>query len=194
MRLSEIDRGDTLANRLLIGFISLVSGMRLPDAARVAFYHKNFFGTPMGAWTQATMRGPSDWSVGERELMAAMVAKWNACDFCVGAHGAVAAKVLQRPAVDAALADFRAAPISERLKETLAFLQTMTLRPMQLTVEDARAVLRSGVTRQALTDAIAVAAIFNIVTRYADALDFAMPRPDEFERAANMLLKRGYGS
>jgi uncharacterized peroxidase-related enzyme len=194
MRLTEIDRGDTLANRLLIGFISLVSGMRLPDAARVAFYHKNFFGTPMGAWTQAAMRGPSDWSVGERELMAAMVAKWNACDFCVGAHGAVAAKILPRPAVDAALADFRAAPISEGLKETLAFLQTMTLRPMQLTVEDARAVLRSGVSRQALTDAIAVAAIFNIVTRYADALDFAMPQPDEFERAANMLLKRGYGS
>ena len=194
MRLTEIDRGDTLANRLLIGFISLVSGMRLPDAARVAFYHKNFFGTPMGAWTQAAMRGPSDWSVGERELMAAMVAKWNACDFCVSAHGAVAAKILPRPAVDAALADFRAAPISEGLKETLAFLQTMTLRPMQLTVEDARAVLRSGVSRQALTDAIAVAAIFNIVTRYADALDFAMPQPDEFERAANMLLKRGYGS
>jgi uncharacterized peroxidase-related enzyme len=194
MRLSEIDRGDTLANRLLIGFISLVSGMRLPDAARVAFYHKNFFGTPMGAWTQAAMRGPSDWSVGERELMAAMVAKWNACDFCVGAHGAVAAKILPRPAVDAALADFRAAPISEGLKETLAFLQTMTLRPMQLTIEDARAVLRSGVSRQALTDAIAVAAIFNIVTRYADALDFAMPQPDEFERAADMLLKRGYGS
>ena len=194
MRLSEIDRGDTLANRLLIGFISLVSGMRLPDAARVAFYHKKFFGRPMGAWTQAAMRGPSEWSVGERELMAAMVAKWNACDFCVGAHGAVAAKILPRPAVDAALADFRAAPISERLKETLAFLQTMTLRPMQLTVEDARAVLRSGVSRQALTDAIAVAAIFNIVTRYADALDFAMPQPDEFERAANMLLKRGYGS
>ncbi|HTB03387.1 MAG TPA: hypothetical protein VK804_23205 [Bradyrhizobium sp.] len=194
MRLTEIDRGDTLANRLLIGFISLVSGMRLPDAARVAFYHTNFFGTPMGAWTQAAMRGPSDWSVGERELMAAMVAKWNACDFCVSAHGAVAAKILPRPAVDAALADFRAAPISEGLKETLAFLQTMTLRPMQLTVEDARAVLRSGVSRQALTDAIAVAAIFNIVTRYADALDFAMPQPDEFERAANMLLKRGYGS
>jgi hypothetical protein len=48
--------------------------------------------------------------------------------------------------------------------------------------------------RQALTDAIAVAAIFNIVTRYADALDFAMPQPNEFERAANMLLKRGYAS
>jgi uncharacterized peroxidase-related enzyme len=194
MRLSEIDHGDTLANRLLIRFISLVSGMRLPDAARVAFYHKNFFGVPMGAWTQAAMRGPSDWSVGERELMAAMVAKWNSCDFCVGAHGAVAAKVLERPAIDAALANFRTAPVSEGLKETLVFLETMTLRPTELTVENPKAVLRTGVSRQALIDAIAVAAIFNIVTRCADALNFAMPRPDEFERAANVLLKRGYAS
>jgi hypothetical protein len=42
MRLQEIDRGDSIFNRLLIAFISLVSGMRLPDAARVAFYHKDF--------------------------------------------------------------------------------------------------------------------------------------------------------
>jgi AhpD family alkylhydroperoxidase len=194
MRLSEIDRGDTLANRLLIRFISLVSGMRLPDAARVAFYHKDFFGIPMGAWTQAAMRGPSDWTVGERELMAAMVAKWNSSDFCVGAHGAVAAKILQQPAIDAALANFRTAPISESLKETLVFLETMTLRPTELTVENAKAAFRTGVSPKALTDAIAVAAIFNIVTRYANALDFAMPRPDEFERSANMLLKRGYAS
>ncbi len=42
-------------------------------------------------------------------------------------------------------------------------------------------------------DTIAVGTVFGIVTRYADALDFAMPTPpDEFDRAANMFLKRGY--
>ena len=51
-----------------------------------------------------------------------------------------------------------------------------------------------GVSAKALTDAIAVGALFSIVTRYADALDFAMPTREEFERAANMLLKRGYAS
>ena len=91
MRLPEIDRGDSLFSRLLIGFISFVSRMRLPDAARVAFYHKDF-SAPIGRWTQAAMRGPSAWSVSERELMAALVAKWNSCPFCLGAHGAVAAK------------------------------------------------------------------------------------------------------
>jgi uncharacterized peroxidase-related enzyme len=194
MRLREIDRGESFTNRLVIGFISMVSRMRLPDAARVAFYHKDFFGIPMGAWTQTAMRGPSTWSVGERELMAAMVAKWNSCAFCVGAHAAIAAKGMQRSPVDAALADFRAAPISEALKATLAFLEIMTLRPSELTAENAKEVLRAGVSAEALTDAIAVGALFNIVTRYADALDFALPTVDEFDRAASMLLKRGYAS
>ena len=133
-------RSDGIFNRLLIGFISLVSGMRLPDAARVAFYHKDFFGSPMGAWTQAAMRGPSAWSVGDRELMAALVAKWNSCDFCVGAHGAVAAKEIERSSVDTALADYRAAPISSGLKATLEFLEAMTLRPTELTSESAASV------------------------------------------------------
>jgi uncharacterized peroxidase-related enzyme len=194
MRLTEIDRGDGVFNRLLIGFISLASRMRLPDAARIAFYHKDFFGAPMGAWTHSAMRGPSRWSVGERELMAAMVAKWNSCAFCIGAHGAVAAKEIERSAVDVALVDFRAAPISESLKATLAFLEILTLRPMELTVEDARVVLHAGVSAEALMDAIAVGALFSIVTRYADALDFAVPTANEFDRAASVLLKRGYKS
>lgn len=194
MRLPEVERGDSFGNRLLIRFISAVSGMRLPDAARVAFYHRNFFSAPLGAWTQAAMRGPSAWSVGERELMAAMVAKWNSCAFCVGAHGAVAAKTMTRPVVDAALADFRSAPITEALQGTLAFLEIMTLRPMDLSADSAREALRSGVTNEALQDAAAVAAVFNIITRYADALNFAMPTAAEFDRAADMLLKRGYAS
>jgi uncharacterized peroxidase-related enzyme len=194
MRLREIDKGDSVVSRLLISFISLVSGMRLPDAARVAFYHKEFFSTPMGAWTQAAMRGPSEWTIGERELMAALVAKWNSCSFCVGAHGAVSAKELPRSTVDAALADYHAAPISEGLKATLEFLEAMTLRPTELTSENAKAVFAAGVGAEALKDAVAVGAVFNIVARYANALDFAVPTADEFDRAASMLLKRGYRS
>jgi hypothetical protein len=36
MRLSEIERGDSFGHRALIGMISMVARMRLPDAARVA--------------------------------------------------------------------------------------------------------------------------------------------------------------
>ena len=193
MRLPEVERGSSFGNRLLIGFISTVMRMRLPDAARVAFYHKDF-GRPIGAWTHAAMRGSSSWTIGERELMAAMVAKWNSCEFCVGAHSAVAAKQLARPTIDQTLADYRAAPITNGLRATLGFLEKMTLHPADLSAEDARTVLRAGVTSEALTDAIAVASAFNIVTRYADALDFAIPSPSEIEKAGDMLLKRGYRS
>jgi len=182
-----------LANRLLIAVVSAVSRMRLPDAARVAFYHRDF-GRPLGAWTQAAMRGASVWTIGERELMAAMVAKWNSCAFCLGAHSAVAVTQLPRATVDATVAEYRTAPISDGFRATLGFLEKMTRRPADLTPDDVRTVLRAGVGREALTDAVAVASVFNTIARYADALDFAIPTPDEFDRAGKMLAKRGYAT
>jgi uncharacterized peroxidase-related enzyme len=192
MRLREVERGDRLVWRLLIWCISLVSGMRLPDAARIVLYHRQFFGDPMSRWTHMAMRGASDWTVGERELMAAMTAKWNACEFCVGAHGAVAARVLGRPVVDAALRDVQLAELPARLPATLAFLEVLTRTPDTLTAEDARTVLRQGITPQALEDAIAVAALFNVIGRCADALDYEVPGDTDFDRAAKRLLAQGY--
>lgn len=194
MRLSEIDRGDTFGHRVLIGFISMVAKMRLPDAARVAFYHQAFMGRALGRWTQATMRGPSAWSVAERELMASLVAKWNSCNFCVGAHRAIAVKGMPASTVEAAHADYRTAALSPELIATLVFIEKMTRTRGELTAADAQAALDAGVTRQALTDAAAVATLFNIIARYADALGFAIPTPDEFDKSAKMLLKRGYGA
>lgn len=192
MRLPEVERGDGLRSRMLIRVISLALGARLPDAARVAFYHKGFVGTALGAWTQAAMRGPSGWSVAERELMAAMVAKWNSCPFCVGAHRAIAVRGMDTAVADAALADYHSAPLPDPLRATLAVLETMTLRPDELGSGQVRAALAAGVTRRQLEDAAAVAAVFNIVTRYANALGFAIPSDAEFDKAAGMMLKRGY--
>jgi alkylhydroperoxidase family enzyme len=68
----------------------------------------------------------------------------------------------------------------------------MTERPGDLSSEHAKATLRSGVAVEALIDAIAVGKLFNIIARYANALDFAVPSGNEFDRAAGMLLIRGY--
>ena len=192
MRLPEVERGDSLRSRALIRIISMALGAHLPDAARVAFYHKGFVGSALGAWTQDAMRGPSEWSVAERELMAAMVAKWNSCPFCVGAHRAIAVRGMDTAVADACLTDYHTAPISASLRATLAVLETMTLRPDQLQATQTQAAMAAGLTRQQLTDAAAVADLFNIITRYANALDFAIPTDAEFEKAAGMMLKRGY--
>jgi uncharacterized peroxidase-related enzyme len=192
MRLPEIDRGDSVRHRLLIGMISRLSGIRLPDAARVAFYHQDFAGPVLGAWTQRTMRGASGWSVSERELMAACVATWNSCPFCVGAHGAIAVRGMDRDLVEAVLRDYSTAPISDRLKAALTFIEKTTRDPDDVTAGDARTAFAAGVTTEDLHDAAAVAAIFNIITRYANALDFEIPSIEEFDTAAGMLLRRGY--
>ena len=192
VRLPEVERGDSLRHRLLIRMISLVAGYRLPDAARVAFYDQEFAGPALGAWTHRAMRGPSTWSVSERELMAAMVASWNTCPFCVGAHSAIAVKGMDARVVQAAIADFETAPITEALRAALRFLHRMTIDPDTLTAADARRAMDSGVTADALRDAAAVGAVFNVITRNANALDVEIPSPAEFDKAAGMLLRRGY--
>jgi uncharacterized peroxidase-related enzyme len=192
MRLHEVERGDNLISQLLIRFLSLMSGMPLPDAARVAFYHKQFSGNSMSFWTHAAMRGESVWSVGERELMAAMTARWNACPFCLGAHGAIAARALGRPQVLSTLEDFRQAELSPNLQATLAFLEILTRRPGELTPDDAQAILGKGVTAQALEDAVAVCALFHVTTRCADTLDYQVLSERDFDQAAKQLLVRGY--
>ncbi|HEX2858519.1 MAG TPA: hypothetical protein VHO26_13745 [Propionibacteriaceae bacterium] len=192
MRLPEVERGDTLRHRMLIATISRLSGMRLPDAARVAFYRKDFAGPALSAWTQRTMRGPSGWSIAERELMAAMVATWNRCPFCVGAHSAVAVRGMDRAVVDAALKDYRSAPLPDKLKVTLAYLEKLTRTPDDLAACDVQTALAAGVTPDELQDASAVAALFAIITRYANALDFTIPSRQDFDKAAGTLLRRGY--
>ena len=192
MRLAEVTRGDTVAHRLLIRVLSRVAGYRLPDAARVAFYDKAFAGPALGRWTQQAMRGESGWTVAERELMAAMVASWNSCPFCVGAHRAIAVHGIDPEIADAVLADYRTAPISERLRAALAFIERLTTDPRAVGAAVAQAAMAAGLSRQDIEDAAAVASVFAVITRNANALDFDIPSAAEFDRAAGMLLRRGY--
>lgn len=192
MRVQEVGRGDTFSSRLLFNFISMVSGMRLPDAARIVMYDRDFYGKPMTAWTHPTMRGESKWSVGERELMAAMTAKWNACPFCVAAHSAIAALVIDKSVVQAALNDFRAAPLPDRLKAVLVFLEKLSVRPAEVSAADVRAAVDAGLGREEMEDALAVMTLFIITVRCADTFQFAMLDDRELEKSARRLLAKGY--
>ena len=192
MRITEVERGDGFFNRVLIRFISMVSGMRLPDAARIVMYHKNFYGEPMTAWTHAAMRGKSGWTVGERELMAALTAKWNACPFCIDAHGAIASLELGNVMVDATLADTKWATLSKKLQATITFLENVTLHPDKIGMPGVQTVLENGVTHEELEDAIAVSALFNITARCANAFNFALLTKTDLEKAAKRMLVQGY--
>ncbi len=81
MRLSVLDHGHALKTKALLAFIKLVSRKPPPDVVKTLLYRGDFFGTGMSDVFQSALRGPSAWSVGDRELMAAFVSKKNECEF-----------------------------------------------------------------------------------------------------------------
>jgi alkylhydroperoxidase family enzyme len=91
------------------------------------------------------------------------------------------------------LDDWRTAPIDEQLRATLGFLEKITLSPDEVRPEDAALPRQAGVSDAALRDAVYVCALFNLIDRVSDALNFAIPSPEGFRKIGKLLLKRGYG-
>jgi uncharacterized peroxidase-related enzyme len=192
MRLDVLNRGYGPGTKLLFAFIRLLSRYPVPDAAKLVFYRPDFYGSRAKEFTHEAMRGPSAWSVGDRELMAAYVSQVNQSAFCIGAHSATARQAYQDgPKVAAVLADLESASIEDGLRATLGMLGKLT-REGRVGAEDMRHVLSAGVSRQQVEDALAVCAAFNTTDRLADAFGFEVLSPEGFEAGAKYLLKRGY--
>ena len=192
MRLGILDSGHSFGTKALFALIRTVSRQPVLDVIKLVKYRPDFYGEPMGVITQDAMRGPSTWSVGDRELMAAFVAKANQCEFCTKAHSAVAEGAYRDgEKVSAALSDLDTASVEEPLRATLLMLGKLT-REHAVDMNDMRAVLAAGASRQQIEDALGVCFSFNVIGRLADAFGFFVPGPKAFEAGAKYLLARGY--
>ena len=124
---------------------------------------------PLCEYHDVILRGESDWSVAERELMAAYVSGLNACGFCHDAHRMIAElHGIDPDRFETLVEDPGQAGLEARLTATLSYLEKLTLNPSRLTDADARAVFDTGVSEQALYDAIAVGALFNFMNRIVE--------------------------
>lgn len=92
----------------------------------------------------------------------------------------------------AVLEDWRTAPVDERLRAALGFIEKLTLEPERLSAADVAPLRAAGLSDEAIEDAIQVCALFSIYDRMADALEFDIPEAEGFAQGADMLLKRGY--
>ena len=192
MRLRILDSGHGFGTKALFVLIRTVSRQPVLDVIKLVKYRADFYGGPMSAVTHEAMRGPAAWSVGDRELMAAFVAKTNQCEFCTKAHAAVAQRAYRDgKAVSALLSDLDTAAIEEPLRATLLMLGKLT-REHAVDADDMRAVLAAGASRQQIEDALAVCFSFNVIGRLADAFGFFVPGTKAFEDGAKYLLARGY--
>ncbi len=136
------------------------------------------------------MRGPSPLTPGKRELIAGFVSGLNACEFCHGAHTAAAVAFgFPDDLMPQLLDDIDSAPVDDKLKPILKYARKLTTDSAKMTQADADAVFAAGWDENALHDAIAVAARYNLVNRLIHGHGIAAD-PDTFkERGARIAGK-----
>ena len=141
---------------------------------------------------EAIMRGPSPFTAGERELMAAYVSRLNSCTYCASSHSEAAVILgVERDVLEPLLADIDSAPIEERFKPIFRFLKKLTLTSYKMVQADADAVYAAGWDERALHDVIMVCCCFSFMNRLADG--HGLPSdPVLFKARAKRHAEEGY--
>ena len=81
MRLSIVESGHDPQEAAALDFVRGMRGGYVPDVLKTLHYRPEIFGRPFSEALDVAMRGPSDWSAGERELFAAYTSSLNQCPF-----------------------------------------------------------------------------------------------------------------
>lgn len=147
---------------------------------------------PLHEFAENLMRGPSPFSEGERELIAAYVSTLNGCDYCRSSHTAVATRFgVSEDLVDELVQDIKQAGIPDKLKPIMRYVQKLNETPDQVSQADVDAVYDAGWDEQALCHAALVCAFFNFINRWVDGLGIETD-PDMVRMAGEHLHKKGY--
>ena len=81
MRLQAVARGRGIGTKAKFAMIRLMTGDPTLDVVKTLSFRPAYFGDPFNELAEEVMRGPSEWTVGERELFAAFVSERNRCEF-----------------------------------------------------------------------------------------------------------------
>ena len=81
MRLQILEDGHDPQEAVVLDAIRTQRGAEPPDVLKTLHYRSELFGRPFSDTLDLAMNGPSDWSVGERELFAAFVSSVSQCPF-----------------------------------------------------------------------------------------------------------------
>lgn len=194
IRLDVIRRGRGVRAKAMNLLAPLVTGGPLPGFVKVLTFRPAFFGAPLGRYCQAVLRGPGRWSIGERELFGAAVSAGNACGYCTGVHGRVAAECLGEPTVDALVHRRGETPddVDPALAAMVGFLRRLSHEPESLTPADVAALRAAGISDDAVREAAHAAALLEIANRVNTSLGIEAMDEKGNRRAAAMLLHRGY--
>ncbi len=133
----------------------------------------------------------SVFSIAERELIAAYVSALNTCEYCFGAHRTMAiAFGIEPDLIDALVSDFDTAPVSERLKATLAYVRKVVHRDSVLP-EDIRKMEAAGLNESGMQDALMIASLYSLMNRLVDGAGLARKQTYEQPNQADPGTRQG---
>jgi uncharacterized peroxidase-related enzyme len=165
----------------------------LPKGASLLNLFKAFPGTsiPLIQFHEALLRGPSPFTEGERELIAAYVSGLNHCRYCHGVHSATAELLgIKHELVDSKI-DIDTAAMDPKMRPVLRYARKLTQQPSSVTQADANAIFAAGWGEAALYYTVAVTALFNFMNRLVEGMGIELD-PSYAKPASERLAKRGY--
>jgi hypothetical protein len=81
VRLQVVEHGHAPAEAAVLDELRARTGAEPSGVIKTLYYRPELFGEPFSDLTDRAMRGPSEWSPGERELFAAFTSLLNQCPF-----------------------------------------------------------------------------------------------------------------
>lgn len=81
MRLAVVDSGHAAPEAEMLRMIRERSGTEPLGVVKTLLYRPELFGEPFSVALDVAMRGPSEWSAGERELFAGFTSLLRQCPF-----------------------------------------------------------------------------------------------------------------
>lgn len=145
---------------------------------------------PLLRYHDDILRGPSPFTIGERELIAAYVSATNGCEYCTNAHTMYAETYgFDAAVIDGMIEDLATSDVPDRMKPVLAYAGKLTSAPGDICQGDVDAILDAGWSEEAVADTVYVTAIFNFMNRVIMGTGVA-PFGEDYEARKARIRKR----
>ena len=144
---------------------------------------------------ETLLRAPGTMSCAEREMIAAVVSRQNACHFCEASHRAAAAHHMggDYALVDAVLTNADTAPISATFRALLGIAKKVARSGKDVDEADIAAARAADATDREIHDVVLIAAAFSMFNRYVDGLATLTPvGHDAYDEMGRRMALVGY--
>lgn len=161
------------------------------DITDITWRDRKRFG-PFDKASQHLMRGKSELTFAERELIAAYVSSLNSCQYCFGSHKSVAkAFGISESLLTNITSDLESAGLSQKQKPIFSYVKLLTLTPHKVIQKDAQAVFDAGWSERTLQDVICIVGLFCFYNRLLDGHG-VKGSSTMYDFAGTFLSKKGY--